>query len=102
MPDVKIEVWGEDVGEDDEVLLSDLTAAIAKIPPEYIGSARLRVGYTEYSVPLEISYTRPETDGERQKRERDERERQAERDRAQFERDRAEFLRLKAKFEGRQ
>lgn len=98
----KVTLWGDHLVEGEEISVRDITDYIAKIPQEYLSSAALRVGHTEYAVPLEISYTRPETDADRQKRERDEAEYAAKMQRSRYERDLAEYTRLKAKFEGKQ
>lgn len=102
MKPTKVTIWSGSLYEDDEISARDLADYIAKIPQEHLSTAALRVGYTEYSVPLEISYTRPETDAERQKRERDEAESAARRQRETYQREIAEYARLKAKFEGKQ
>lgn len=91
-------------GEGDEIPLSEIVGAIAKVPAEYAQVATFVVqgdSWERTVYGLNLEYTRPETDAERQKRERDEAETKALRQREIYERDAAEYARLKAKFEGR-
>lgn len=79
-----------------------ISEAVAKVPPEFVANIEVVAserGYDDETWDLEIRYTRPETDAERQKRERDEAESAARWQRETYQREIAEYARLKAKFE---
>lgn len=99
-----VTVTVEDFGsmhDEDTITVADLAAAIAKIPQEHHSTAVMYFNvYGDYaSANVEIHYKRPETDGERQKRERDQREQAAADQKARREREYAAYLELKARFE---
>jgi hypothetical protein len=81
-----------------QTFIEHLQTALLRVPPDLRHSARIEISATgsEYAEPhLEFQYERPETDDERQQRER----------RSEFERNRREqeerrtYERLRAKFE---
>jgi hypothetical protein len=96
---VKVIVWEDRLSSYETVSARTLLDALAKIPPELLDEAVFEIGDMEYPASVEISYSRPETPAEFQKRERDRVERDAAQARANYAAAEREYLRLKAIFE---
>lgn len=70
-----------------------------KVPPSRLSAARMRLEIDQ-GFSFSVWYERPETDAERQARERTDREREAQSNAIAYAREKELYERLKKKFEG--